>query len=167
MGEAKKKNSSIDFRTLTMVLVLVLLWVAFTATTGGNFLTTRNLSNLIRQAAFTGIMGVGMTLVIVTGGIDLSAGMTMGFIGCIMAVCQVWGGLSTPVTILIGIILGIVIGVIEGVLIAYTDLAPFIVTLGAQLVFRGGMLAVTGGQTIAHGNAVAGGFGVGAELGNP
>ena len=51
MGEAKKKNSSIDFRTLTMVLVLVLLWVAFTATTGGNFLTTRNLSNLIRQAA--------------------------------------------------------------------------------------------------------------------
>lgn len=149
MGEAKKKNSSIDFRTLTMVLVLVLLWVAFTATTSGNFLTTRNLSNLIRQAAFTGIMGVGMTLVIVTGGIDLSAGMTMGFIGCIMAVCQVWGGLSTPVTILIGIILGIVIGVIEGVLIAYTDLAPFIVTLGAQLVFRGGMLAVTGGQTIA------------------
>ncbi|MGI6008094.1 MAG: sugar ABC transporter permease [Ruminococcus sp.] len=149
MADAKKRSNKLNFRTLTMVLVLVLLWVAFTIATSGNFITTRNISNLIRQAAFTGIMGVGMTLVIVTGGIDLSAGMTMGFIGCVMAVCQVWWGLSTPVTILIGIILGIVIGIVEGVLIAYTDIAPFIVTLGAQLVFRGGMLAVTGGQTIA------------------
>ena len=76
MGEAKKKNSSIDFRTLTMVLVLVLPVGGLYSDHRGNFLTTRNLSNLIRQAAFTGIMGVGMTLVIVTGGIDLSAGMT-------------------------------------------------------------------------------------------
>lgn len=145
----KKKSQKLDIRTLTMVLVLVILWVAFTATTGGNFITTRNLSNLIRQAAFTGIMGVGMTLVIVTGGIDLSAGMTMGFIGCVMAVCQVWWGMSTAVTIAIGLLLGIIIGLLEGAIIAYTGIAPFIVTLGAQLIFRGGMLAVTGGQTIA------------------
>lgn len=147
--EKKKISKKIDIRTLTMVLVLVVLWIAFTASTGGNFITTRNLSNLLRQAAFTGIMGVGMTLVIVTGGIDLSAGMTMGFIGCMMAVCQVWWGLSTPVTIAIGLIIGLIIGTLEGALIAYTGIAPFIVTLGAQLVFRGGMLAVTGGQTIA------------------
>ncbi|WP_122789759.1 sugar ABC transporter permease [Intestinibacillus sp. Marseille-P6563] len=145
----KSLLKKIDIRALTMVLVLVILWVAFTAATGGNFLTTRNLSNLLRQAAFTGIMGVGMTLVIVTGGIDLAAGMTMGFIGCMMAVCQVWWGLSTPVTIAIGLIIGLVIGTVEGALIAYTGIAPFIVTLGAQLIFRGGMLAVTGGQTIA------------------
>lgn len=149
MATEKKSRKKIDIRTLTMVLVLVVLWIAFTASTGGNFITTRNLSNLLRQAAFTGIMGVGMTLVIVTGGIDLSAGMTMGFIGCMMAVCQVWWGLSTPVTIAIGLIIGLIIGTLEGALIAYTGIAPFIVTLGAQLVFRGGMLAVTGGQTIA------------------
>ena len=149
MAEEKKIGKKIDIRTLTMVLVLVVLWIAFTASTGGNFITTRNLSNLLRQAAFTGIMGVGMTLVIVTGGIDLSAGMTMGFIGCMMAVCQVWLGLSTPVTIAIGLLIGLIIGTLEGALIAYTGIAPFIVTLGAQLVFRGGMLAVTKGQTIA------------------
>ncbi|MDR3767657.1 MAG: sugar ABC transporter permease [Butyricicoccus sp.] len=147
--EKRKFSKKLDIRALTMVLVLVVLWVAFTAATGGNFLTTRNLSNLLRQAAFTGIMGVGMTLVIVTGGIDLAAGMTMGFIGCMMAVCQVWWGLSTPVTIAIGLIIGLIIGTVEGALIAYTGIAPFIVTLGAQLIFRGGMLAVTGGQTIA------------------
>ncbi len=147
--EKKKLSQKIDIRTLTMILVLIILWIAFTATTGGSFITTRNLSNLIRQAAFTGVMGVGMTLVVVTGGIDLSAGMTMGFIGCMMAVFQVWWGMSTPVTIALGLLLGIIIGIAEGAIIAYTGIAPFIVTLGAQLIFRGGMLAVTGGQTIA------------------
>lgn len=149
MAKEKKLSKKIDIRTLTMVLVLVVLWVAFTISTSGNFITFRNLSNLLRQAAFTGVMGVGMTLVIVTGGIDLSAGMTMGFIGCMMAVCQVWWGMSTPMTIAVGLIIGLIIGTAEGALIAYTGIAPFIVTLGAQLVFRGGMLAVTGGQTIA------------------
>lgn len=145
----KKWTQKIDIRTLTMIVVLILIWIAFAIATGGDFITTRNISNLIRQAAFTGIMGVGMTLVIVTGGIDLSAGMTMGFIGCVMAACQVWGGLSTPVTILIGLALGIISGAIKGSIIAYVGIAPFIVTLGAQLIFRGGMLAVTKGQTIA------------------
>lgn len=145
----KKLTPKIDVRTLTMIVVLVVIWVAFAAATGGKFITTRNISNLIRQAAFTSIMGVGMTLVIVTGGIDLSAGMTMGLIGCVMAACQVWGGLSTPVTILVGLVLGCIIGAIEGSIIAYVGIAPFIVTLGAQLICRGGMLAVTKGQTIA------------------
>lgn len=145
----KKWTQKIDIRTLTMIVVLILIWIAFAIATGGDFITTRNISNLIRQAAFTGIMGVGMTLVIVTGGIDLSAGMTMGFIGCVMAACQVWGGLSTPVTILIGLALGIISGAIKGSIIAYVGIAPFIVTLGAQLIFRGGMLSVTKGQTIA------------------
>lgn len=149
MENKKKLSQKLDIRTMTMIFVLIILWIVFTFTTGGNFLTTRNISNLLRQAAFTGIMGVGMTLVIVTGGIDLSAGMTMGFIGCVMAACQVWGGMSTPLTILIGLLLGTAIGLLVGALIAYTGIAPFIVTLGAQLVFRGGMLALTGGQTIA------------------
>lgn len=145
----KKLSAKVDIRTLTMVLVLVILWIGFTALTSGSFITTRNLSNLIRQAAFTGVMAVGMTLVIVTGGIDLGAGMAMGFIGCVMAICQVWWGLPTWVTIIAGLVLGLLIGLIEGSIIAYTGLAPFIVTLGAQLICRGGMLAVTGGQTIA------------------
>lgn len=145
----RKLTQKINIRTLTMIVVLVVLWIGFSASTGGSFITPRNISNLIRQTAFTGIMGVGMTLVIVTGGIDLSAGMVMGFCGCIMAACQAWFGMSTVATIAIGLLLGALIGLVEGSLIAYTGIAPFIVTLGAQLIFRGGMLAVTGGQTIA------------------
>lgn len=152
MASSEKKlttGKKIDIRTLAMYIVLVVLWVGFSVATGGNFITVRNISNLIRQTAFTGIMAVGMTLVIVTTGIDLSAGMVMGFIGCIAACCQVYWGLSTPVTIAIALVLGAVIGFLTGALTAYTGIAPFIVTLGAQLIFRGGMLAVTGGQTIA------------------
>ena len=149
MTEKKKGFEKAGMRTLAMVFVLIALWIVFSAVTSGNFLTTRNLSNLLRQSAFTGIMGVGMTLVIITGGIDLSAGMTMGFIGCVMAALQVWGGMSTPVVILLGLLLGVVIGFVIGAVIAYTGMAPFIVTLGAQLIFRGAMLWITGGQTIS------------------
>ncbi len=142
-------GKKVDMRTVTMYIVLVLLWIGFSIGTGGGFITVRNISNLMRQTAFTGIMGVGMTLVIVTTGIDLSAGMVMGFIGCIAATCQVYYHLSTPLTILIALALGAVIGFATGAVTAYTGIAPFIVTLGGQLIFRGGMLAVTGGQTIA------------------
>jgi D-xylose transport system permease protein len=148
-GNKKKLFGNPNTRMLAMVIVMILLWVVFSAITGGNFITTRNLSNLLRQAAFTGIMAVGMTFVIITGGIDLSAGMTMGFIGCVMAALQVWYNVSTPVVILIGMVLGILIGLAIGSIIASTGMAPFIVTLGAQLVFRGAMLWITGGQTIA------------------
>ena len=59
----KKLTQKIDIRTLTMIIVLIIIWVAFAVATGGSFITARNISNLIRQAAFTSIMGVGMTLV--------------------------------------------------------------------------------------------------------
>ncbi|MGI6118770.1 MAG: sugar ABC transporter permease [Bilifractor sp.] len=147
--EKKKLFGTANTRMLAMVIVLIVLWVVFAIITSGSFMTTRNFSNLLRQAAFTGIMAVGMTFVIITGGIDLSAGMTMGFIGCVMAALQVWNGVSTPVTILVGLLLGIGIGWAIGAIIAYSGMAPFIVTLGSQLVFRGLMLWITGGQTIA------------------
>ena len=148
--ETKKKLfGNQNSRMFAMVIVMILLWVVFSAITQGSFITTRNLSNLLRQAAFTGIMAVGMTFVIITGGIDLSAGMTMGFVGCVMAALQVWFNVNTPMVILIGMVLGILIGLAIGSIIAFTGMAPFIVTLGAQLVFRGAMLWITGGQTIS------------------
>ena len=136
MGEAKKKNSSIDFRTLTMVLVLVLLWVAFTATTGGNFLTTRNLSNLIRQAAFTGIMGVGMTLVIVTGGIDLSVGSVLA-LSTVLCAGMITSGVPAGAAMIAALIIGTALGLVSGVLVTKGRLQPFIATLITMTVYRG------------------------------
>lgn len=139
----------IDVKTFTMVIVLLVIWVGFNMMTGGSFLTNRNVSNLTRQMAVVGILGITMVLVIVTGGIDLSAGSVMGFVGCCAAVFQVNLGMGTPMVILLCLIIGLMIGLLEGALIAYASMAPFIVTLGGQLAFKGGILAVTGGKTVA------------------
>lgn len=145
----KNKLNRIDIRTYTMIVVLAVMWLGFTYLTSGSFISPRNVSNLVRQMAIVGIMGTGMVLVIVSGGIDLSAGSVMGFLGCIAAALQVWGGFGTIETMLICIAGGLLIGLLQGGLIAYTGVAPFIITLGGQLAFRGAILAVTRGTTVA------------------
>lgn len=146
----------IDVRTFTMFAVLVVLWLFFTYFTSDgfrsldtSFLSTRNLSNLMRQMTTVGIMGISMVLVIVSGGIDLSAGAVVGFIGCVAAALQVYYSLGTPETIIVCLVLSVLVYVLQGSLIAYLDLAPFIVTLGGMLVFKGLILVVTKGATIA------------------
>ena len=146
----------IDVRTFAMFAVLVILWVLFTYFTSEkfsrldtSFLSTRNLSNLMRQMTTVGVMGIGMVLVIVSGGIDLSAGAVVGFIGCVAAYLQVYQEMGTTETIIICLIVSAVIYIIQGSLIAYLELAPFIVTLGGMLIFKGLILVVTRGATIA------------------
>ncbi len=146
----------IDVRAVTMVVVLFLLWLVFTAFTsnffrdmGGSFLTARNLSNLARAMAIVGVMGCGMVLVIVTGGIDLSVGTLAGFVGCAAAAMQVWLGYGTYTTIALCLCIGAAAGFLQGLVIAYVGIAAFIVTLGGQLIFRGGILFITKGMTIA------------------
>ncbi len=146
----------IDVRIFTMFAVLVLLWIFFTYFTSQgfssletSFLSTRNLSNLMRQMTTVGIMGIGMVLIIVSGGIDLSAGAVVGFIGCAAAYLQVYQGMGTVQTIAVCLLLSVAIYIVQGTLIAYLDLAPFIVTLGGMLIFKGMILIVTRGSTIA------------------
>lgn len=146
---ANKKKIQFNVRTYTMIAALFILWIIFSFTTDWAFITPRNLSNLMRQMAIVGIMGIGMVLVIVTGGIDLSAGSVMGFISCIAAALQVWAAWGTAATIIVVLLAGLLIGLLTGVLIAYTGVPAFIITLGGQLIFRGAVLAVTQGTTVA------------------
>jgi D-xylose transport system permease protein len=144
-----------DIRTFTMVAVLIVLWLVFTYFTSNHFtsldrsfISFRNISNLLRQMAIVGIMGCSMVLVIVTGGIDLAAGSVVGFVGCIAASLQVLG-MDTVYVVLICIDLSIIVYLVQGFLIAHAGIAPFIVTLGGQLAFKGVVLGITKGQTIA------------------
>lgn len=150
-NKATKKSLEGQFnaRTYTMIAALLILWIIFTLTTHGSFITPRNLSNLMRQMAIVGIMGTGMVFVIVSGGIDLSVGSVMGFLGCVAAALQVWLGWGTVETIVVVVIAGAFIGYLQGVLVAYTGVPPFIITLGGLMVFRGCVLAVTRGTTVA------------------
>src|SRR5665647_1191851 len=110
----------IDVRTFTMFAVLAMLWLLFTYFTSEkfsnletSFLSTRNISNLMRQMTTVGIMSISMVLIIISGGIDLSAGAVVGFIGCVAAYLQVYQGMGTAKTIIICLIISVIIFIIH------------------------------------------------------
>ena len=142
-------EGKVQFRTILVIVVLVLLIVAFTVLTNGGFITNRNISNLLRQTSIWAIMGLSMCWLIVTLGIDLSAGMVVGFLSCFVAVAQVNWGMGTVSSILLTLVVALVIYAVQGYFVSYIGMAAFIVTLGGQLAFKGGMLLITGSQTVA------------------
>src|SRR5919199_5306788 len=79
-------------RAYTMVFALVVIWLYFHFSTGRIFLEPRNFSNLMRQTSVTGVLAVGMLMIIVTGQIELSVGSVVGLAGGIAAICQGWLG---------------------------------------------------------------------------
>lgn len=97
--------------------------------------------------AVIAIISVGMTYVIVTGGIDLSVGSTVAFTGCITALMLV-EGYPIVLCIIIGLLLGTLVGFVNGLLIVHVKLAPFIATLGTMGIARGLVLALTRGYPI-------------------
>jgi len=145
----KKFFQKVNLRDYVMIAALFLIWVFFTVMTDGTFLVTRNLSNLTRQMAIVGILGTGMVLVIITGNIDLSVGSVMGALGGIAAALHIWNGVGPYATLVIILIGGAIIGAGQGVIISYFKVPAFIVTLGGLLVFRGVLLGVTKGISIA------------------
>ncbi|NLD37546.1 MAG: sugar ABC transporter permease [Desulfatiglans sp.] len=165
-----------NFRTYSMVIALVVIWILFSILTNGVFFEPRNLSNLVRQTSLIAILAIGMVPVIVTGNIDLSIGSVVGFISIIVAYCQYFifpgflsglfpsfeaqttflgistsmnGVISTILSIIVALFVGLLVGIWHGTLIAYLKIPAFIVTLGGYLAFRGGVLLVSGGRTIS------------------
>lgn len=155
-----------NFTAYAKVLALFLIWVLFGVLTDWIFFSPRNLSNLFRQMTIISFLAVGMTIVIVTGNIDLSVGSVTGFVSAISAYFQAnlmpdvlpqlfpnmadgsIAMLSTVVTVITALGVGFVVGLWNGALIAYLKIPAFIVTLGGMAIFRGGVIGVTGGRTI-------------------
>ncbi|HKO62245.1 MAG TPA: sugar ABC transporter permease [Pyrinomonadaceae bacterium] len=135
-------------RAYTMVFALIAIWIFFHYSTDQIFLDPRNFSNLMRQTAVTGVLAVGMLMVIVTGQIDLSVGSVVGLAGGIAAIAQGWLGWGLVPSITAGIAVAILIGGIQGSLTAYINIPAFIVTLGGLLAWRGVILGLSRGETI-------------------
>lgn len=149
MNEPKtSKINATALRAYIMIAVLGVIWVYFHWATDGTFMTPRNLSNLMTQMSVTGIIAVGMLMVIVSGNIDLSVGSVLGFAGGIAAVLMTTMGYSLPVAILAVVVVGILIGIFHGALTAYLNIPAFIVTLGGLLAWRGAVKWLLGGNTI-------------------
>jgi D-xylose transport system permease protein len=134
-------------RAYTMVFALIAIWIYFHLSTD-IFLESRNFSNLMRQTSVTGVLAVGMLMVIITAQIDLSIGSVVGLAGGIAAIAQGWYGQGLVVSLVSGIVVAIIIGAVQGSLTAYLNIPAFIVTLGGLLAWRGVILGMSRGETI-------------------
>src|ERR1700694_4914997 len=111
------------------VLVAVCLACIFLSFATNSFATSNNIFNVARNFTFVAIIALGMTIVIITGGIDLSVGSVLCLCSMILAVVM-HAGYSIEVGIAASLGTALLIGAINGVLIAYLDIPPFVVTLG-------------------------------------
>src|SRR6266700_3353387 len=136
--------SARTIRAYSMVVALVALWIILTIVTDGVFLAPRNLSNLIRQTAVTGILSVGMVMVIITGQIDLSVGSMVGFAGMAAVLVQIWLHWGLIPSLLTAVGVGVLVGLFQGWLTAYAQIPSFIVTLGGLLAWRGAAKGISG-----------------------
>lgn len=112
------------------------------------FVSSQNLLNILDQVSIIGIIALGMTLVILTGGIDLSVGSIVAFTGFILAKSLV-SGFGLPVSILLCLVTGLGLGSINGLFVSYGKLPSFIVTLGLMSAARGATLYLAEGRSIS------------------
>ncbi|WP_027725279.1 sugar ABC transporter permease [Tuberibacillus calidus] len=147
--EEKSLHFKLNLQAYTLVIALVLIAFIFGLLTKGEFLSSRNLSNLFTQMSVISILSIGMTLVIVAGQIDLSVGSLVGLTGGIAAILQVWFGWSTTMVVITAILVGALAGLWQGWWVAYKNVPAFIVTLGGMLIFRGILIGISKGQTVA------------------
>lgn len=150
-GERSKDASSrggfINTQGLATLIVFVVIFV-FLSIASPSFLTTQNLIGLVRQVALLCIAAVGMTFLIIAGGIDLSVGSVNAVTGvlCAMAVTRL--GFPTPAGVLVGVLAGALIGLVNGLLVTGVHLPPLLATLGMMVALRGGAFLITKGHTI-------------------
>ncbi|WP_082363660.1 ABC transporter permease [Pseudomonas versuta] len=129
--------------------VIFLLLVVCATMLSSSFLSERNIMNVLRQVSGTGIMAVGMLLVILTRGIDLSVG-SIAALGSVLSAVIV-AQYSTGASIAMVILAGAACGMISGVLVAYVRLQPFVMTLAMMAIARGMALIISNGQPIMMG----------------
>ena len=138
-----------QLQLFAMLAAMLLIVVFFSVATDGAFVSPRNISNLIRQTAIVGVLAIGMVFVIISAEIDLSVGSMMGLLGGIAAILDVWFHFPILLTVLVTVVAGLVLGLFNGWWVAYQKVPSFIVTLAGMLAFRGILVGLTDGATVA------------------
>jgi ribose transport system permease protein len=128
-----------------IALVLAVILITFTT---DRFMTAQNLMNVSLQVSAVAIAAIGGTMVILTGGIDLSPGSSVALTTCVLAVLVKLMGLPLPLGILVVLVMGAAMGAVNGVLTAYGRIPTFIVTLATLSVYRGLAFLITEGTPI-------------------
>lgn len=132
-----------DAGTLIGLVVIVAVFASLVP----GFLSERNLLNILQQSSINACLALGMTMVIISGGIDLSVGPTAA-VSAVITATLLLAGTPVPLAILAGLGVGVACGLINGMLVAYVGLQPFIVTLGTLSTYRALALIYTGGNPV-------------------
>src|SRR6202521_5834700 len=143
-----ERNGAIQFIKANATLIALVVLTVALALIDPTFPTARNLSNVARQVTIVGIIGVGMTMVILIAGIDLSVGSVVGVAAVVVTLLMQYGlaaWIAVPVT-LAGV--GGLIGLWNGFWIAHYRIPPFIITLGMLTIARGVALTLSGGSSV-------------------
>ncbi|WP_243288971.1 ABC transporter permease [Clostridium perfringens] len=142
-----KANVKANISKYKSLIGLVLLCIVITIVTP-NFLSVSNITNVFTQVSVNAIIAIGMTFVILTGGIDLSVGSTLAISGAVGASIVKSTG-NVFLAIIVAAVIGIAVGLINGLLVSKGKLQAFIVTLATMTIFRGATLVFTDGTPIS------------------
>lgn len=145
-GFANTLFSRFSVRDAGTLIGLVVIMAVFAVLVPG-FMSERNLFNILQQSSINACLALGMTLVIISGGIDLSVGPTAALSAVLTATLLV-AGVPAPLAIAAGLGLGAICGLFNGFMVAVVGLQPFIVTLGTLSTFRALALIYTGGNPV-------------------
>lgn len=158
LGKFSRKN--IPF--LGLIAISIFVGIA-----SPSFFTEYNIISVLRQASINGLLAFGLTVVIISGGIDLSVGSILAVSSMVMAL-MINSGTNPFIAMIVALLIGATVGIINGVLIAKGKLQPFIATLGTMMVFRGATLYISNGVPASKlGEGLIGWIGRGYFLGIP
>ena len=142
-------------KTLGIFGLLVVI-CTLTAIKNPNFISAYNIENTIRWTALYGILSIGVTYVIISGGIDLSIGSVVGLVGSTLGWMLAVRGYSIPVALAAAFVISLCIGLAHGLLVTKMKLQPFVVTLCGLLLYRGIARYLTDDQSLGFGTAFEG-----------
>ena len=151
----RKMTSRKEFSTIVALIIMIIVMAILSPV----FLTSANIFNVLNQISRYGIISVGMALIIISGGIDLSVGYLTGFCACFCsAFCSeeyIGGAMAWPIALILTLCLGGAIGLINGLIVTKIRIVPFIVTLAMGKILTGATLLLTQGRPIYFETALA------------
>src|SRR6202453_2768043 len=130
-----------------VTIALLIICVVMSFLQPASFATPENFYNITRNFSFIGIMALGMTAVIATGGIDLSVGSIMGLVA-VASGLTLEAGYPAWAAVIVGLLAGGAVGLINGIIIAYLGLSPFVTTLGMLAIARSVAVVLSGNRMI-------------------
>lgn len=142
-----ERRRPLNIQALGIVAAAVVIFLVL-GLLSPTFLTFNNLRDVAVSACVNALIGIGLTFVIVTGGIDLSVGSIASFVGIVSADLMVNAGVSPFLALLVGLVVGFASGIANGLLITLLKLPPFIATLGTMSVYQGLAYVTTNGNPV-------------------